>query len=119
MSWTERVSRLLGHCTSHGAFGVDTIHVPAEPGSLSQTLKGIWSDVYLNIGAADSSREGSAEMDVVVMSSDPNVGFRSSDFNSAPRRGDGITRNDGRQYTVRSVEPDGEGGVTLFVEQVL
>lgn len=105
MSWESKVEKLLGHCTSDAAFGVSVIHTP--DGGSPQALNGIWSDVYISVDPTDGAQ---------IMSSDPNIGFRLSDFDVAPKKGDTIQKS-GVNYIVRAVEPDGEGGTTLVLER--
>lgn len=106
MSWNSRIQSLLGACTSPAAFGEDLIHSPQS--GPEQTLKGIWSDTYISI---------EPESGIQIMGSDPNAGFRLTDFTTPPRKNDTITRGS-VDYTVRAVEPDGEGGTTLVLEKV-
>lgn len=108
MGWNKKVENLLGACTRTGAFGDDTMtHQPA--GGTAQTFNGIWSNQYL---------EADPETGMTIMSDDPNVGARVSDFNFEPVKGDTITYK-GQSYTVRSPEKDGEGGITLVLEKVI
>ncbi len=106
MSWDSKVQNLLGHCTSHGAFGAEILHIP-QVGD-TQAIDGIWSETYITADPDDG---------ISVMSNDPNVGARLSDFNTGPKKGDQIERHSVRYY-VRAVEPDGEGGVVLVLERV-
>lgn len=105
MSWDSKVQNLLGHCTSEAAFGAEVQHIPAV--GATQLLQGIWSDVYLSVNPEDG---------VQVMSAQPNIGARLSDFVTAPNKGDIMVRS-GQRYIIRAVEPDGEGGVTLVLEK--
>lgn len=105
MDWDNKVQKLLGHCTSRAAFGTLVTHIP-KIGS-TQDLRGVWDDTYLVVNPEDG---------VAVMSSDPQVGFRESDFKTKPQKGDVLQRR-GKRYFVRAIEPDGQGGVTLILEK--
>jgi len=107
MSWADKVNNVLGACTSPGAFGESVIHSPQSGGD-DQILKGIWSDTYLSV---------EPETGIQIMSSEPNIGFRARDFLTDPKKNDIITRKT-IDYYVRSIEPDGQGGVTLILERI-
>lgn len=108
MGWDSKVQRLLGHATSGPFFGQPFTHRPAAGDD--QPFAGVWSDAYMT---ADP------DTGVQVMSSDPNVGVRLSDFIVAPVKNAIIIKNaTGVQYRIRAVEPDGEGGATLVLEKV-
>lgn len=106
MSWDSKVQNLLGHCTSEAAFGGNLTHVPII--GPAQIFKGIWSNTYLSVDPTEG---------IQVMSSDPNVGIRLSDFAREPRKDDKIIRGS-ETYFIRSIERDGEGGATLVLEKV-
>jgi len=106
MSWDKMANNLMGACTD--AFKTDDsiIHRP-ECGE-DQVIKGIWSDVYLSV---------EPESGIQVMSSDPNIGARLSDFDVKPRRGDMFIKA-GIKYRARAPEEDGEAGVVIVLEKV-
>jgi len=106
MGWEDKVQNLLGHCTSYTTFGGDFTHLPEDwP---EQTLKGVWSDTYLMVDP---------ETNMQIMTSDPNIGVRMSDFLHAPRKND-LLRRKGVDYRIRAIEPDGQGGSTLVLEKM-
>lgn len=109
MAWEDRVQNLLGHCTS--VFGRDDItHEPQD--YPAQDIRAIWSDTYLSVDP---------ETGVEVMSSDPNIGVRLSDFLRPPKKNDVIKKGPAGarvEYRIRAVEPDGEGGATLVLEKM-
>lgn len=105
MGWEDKVNRILGHCTRGTAFGVPVIHAPINGNQ--QSLMGVWSNEYQVIDENQS---------IPVMSSNPTIGFRTIDFNNYPKIKDYIIKGD-ITYFVRSIEPDGEGGITLILEK--
>lgn len=105
MSWESKVESLLGHCTSEAVFGGEFTHIPRV--GPAQAFKGVWSESYLAVDP---------ENGIQVMSSDPNVGVRLSDFRTKPGKGDAIIRK-GIRYFIRELQPDGEGGSTLILEK--
>lgn len=106
MSWSDKVNNVLGACTSGGAFGEFVIHTPTV--GAAQSIRGIWSDVYLTV---------EPDTGIQIMSGEPNIGARLLDFETAPKKDDIIIRR-GVNYRIRVPEPDGEGGVTLVLEKV-
>lgn len=105
MGWNDKVENMLGVFTRTGAFGDDTFIFTPAVGD-SQTFSGIWSATYLEVDP---------EQGIQVMTDDPNVGARISDFAVQPKKGDLITYK-GNSYKIRAPEPDGEGGITLVLE---
>lgn len=107
MGWQDKVENLLGTVTGSGAFGDTMTHVPKI--GAEQDFKGIWSATYLEVDPAQG---------VQVMSSDPNVGARLSDFKAEPKKGDKIIYRE-KQYYIRAIEPDGEGAATFVLEEII
>lgn len=105
MGWEDKVHGLLG--AAKNTFGGGYTHVP-KPTGISFDFEGIWSDVYVAVDP---------ETGMQVMSSDPNVGIRISDFPVKPKKNDFIIRR-GVQYRIRAFEQDGEGGATLVLEAI-
>jgi DNA gyrase inhibitor GyrI len=106
MGLESKVQNLLGHAKSAAFFGGEYTLIP-EMGE-EQAFTGIWSDIYIT---ADP------DTGVQVMSSEPNVGVRLSDFIILPAKNALIKKGEVR-YKIRAVEADGEGGATLVLEKV-
>lgn len=104
MGWENKVNNLLDRCVSPAAFGISVTHIHNVGGS--QVLNGVWSDIY-----ATTDPEG-----LSIMSSDPNIGFKVADLDNYPTKSSIIVKS-GKRYLVRAIEPDGEGGVTLVLEE--
>ena len=105
MSWKSKRELIMGHCTSPAIFGESMVHIPE--GGVAQTFNGIWSEVHLDIESAT---------DMTILSDDPTVGAKISDFDVYPRKGDKIVFED-KTYTIRAPEKDGESGIVLILER--
>lgn len=110
-AWNNKVSRLLGHAFSGPFFGEEFRIEPRD--TQAHGFAGAWSDTYVTADP-DTGME--------IMSSQPNIGVRLSDFRHPPRLRDTVYRFWGTRaatpYLVRAIEPDGEGGAVLVLEKV-
>lgn len=105
MSWKDKTELLMGHCSSESGFG-EILTFSPKVGE-SQTFMGIWSDVFTSVDP---------DQGIEVMSHDPNIGVRQSDFNQIPIRGDIFFRGLDR-YEAREIQPDGESGIIIILEK--
>lgn len=105
MSWKTKTDLLMRHCTSSVAFGEPLTFAPVI--GVAQVINGIWSDTYLSVNPSDG---------IEVMSNDPNLGAKISDFLQIPVRKDIFFRGTAR-YEVREVQPDGESGVIIILDE--
>lgn len=97
------VSHILSH--SLAKFGEAVIHVPDGTEDPIER-RGIFNDIY-------KPAQTGAGFDVVTQ--EPNLGVKLSDWTPAPAQNDLISLRGGVTYRVERVEVDGEGGATLFL----
>ena len=110
MGWRDRVGRVLEACKR--TFGAEVFHTPAAGGG-PHSRTGIFNDKYLAVDV---------QTGFMVSTSQPNLGIKLADWTPAPLQGDTLTidanaTGDFETYKVQTIEPDGEGGATLLLDQ--
>lgn len=73
--------------------------------------------VELNAVFDEDYQAVDVETNSIVSSNMPRFGIRMRDLAHTPSKGDVITTSDDRQFIVKEVQEDGQGGAYLFAHQ--
>jgi hypothetical protein len=105
MNWQVVTNQILDACKD--SFGEDCIHRPLSGGT--ETFTGIFDAETVQIDSITG---------MAVLSPQPRLGVKLSDFTSEPKQGDIVTLRE-CNWQVVSVQKDGNGGAVLSIHKKL